>query len=526
MRGYNPKLSPGAKIVTPSGVDDTIRINLALAEGGHVYLPNLGIDFIISDTLFIPSNTRLEIDPYARIYLANDSNDEMIQNSDMVNGNINIFIDGGIWDANNSNQTRDDAGGYIGSSIQLKNITGLILKNITLKDPVSFGIQVGDIHYFEIENITFDYNGLKPNMDGVHLNGLCDHGVIKNLQGTTYDDLLALNADDGAQYQLTQGEIYDIEVDGIFSTGGYRAVRILSGNSSVHGITIKNINGSYVYAAILFSNYAQGNSNIYDINITDVKATMTAANEGLIHIDTNIKNLRISGILRNQTGGTIYENVRITGGHTVNSLIITDMLTEDYTSAGLSLIYVMATATVGKFIIDKSIHRVLNGSNHGRLIVNRGVINDLVVSNSILDSGLQLIAVTSGGVLNNCQLANVKCSNLSYLVLCDTSSIGRISISNTYLNTLINIISLINATIGTVKIKTSCLSYENLSGSPINRVAQSYNYSGHDIPVDPSTFTAPTIGDSVVSNMVGKTQGLAWYNGTNWISVVDGSIIS
>ena len=50
------------------------------------------------------------------------------------------------------------------------------------------------------------------NMDGVHLDGWCHHGKISNLRGTCFDDMVALNANDG-QCAQEEGDITDIDID-------------------------------------------------------------------------------------------------------------------------------------------------------------------------------------------------------------------------------------------------------------------------------------------------------------------------
>ena len=117
------------------------------------------------------------------------------------------------------------------------------LRDLTFKDPTTFGFFGAYLTYFTIENIRFDYNHGNPyatNMDGIHLDGGCRFGHIRNLQGACYDDLLALNADD-----FIHGPIEDIEVDGIFSDNCHSAVRMLSSKSWIRRVTISNIHGTF-----------------------------------------------------------------------------------------------------------------------------------------------------------------------------------------------------------------------------------------------------------------------------------------
>ena len=58
---------------------------------------------------------------------------------------------------------------------------------------------MANMKYFTVENIRFDQNLGNPfaeNMDGVHVDGGCHYESIRNVQGTCYDDIVALNAND------------------------------------------------------------------------------------------------------------------------------------------------------------------------------------------------------------------------------------------------------------------------------------------------------------------------------------------
>ena len=77
-------------------------------------------------------------------------------------------------------------------------------------------------------------------MDGIHLDSGCRYGSIRNVRGTCYDDIVALNAND-----CYDGPIQDIEIDGVFGANSLRGVRLLSTSSLVSGISISNIYGTF-----------------------------------------------------------------------------------------------------------------------------------------------------------------------------------------------------------------------------------------------------------------------------------------
>ncbi len=109
-----------------------------------------------------------------------------------------------------------------------------------------------------MEDITFDFNYGNPNavnMDGIHLDGNCHYGVLRNLKGACCDDLIALNAHEGSK-----GPITNIEIDGIFAEDCHSAVRLLSVDEPVEKITISNVFGTYYQYAIGFTRHYRSES--------------------------------------------------------------------------------------------------------------------------------------------------------------------------------------------------------------------------------------------------------------------------
>jgi hypothetical protein len=266
----------------------------------------------------------------------------MLTNSDHESGNEDVHVEGGTFDGNNILQTRarevlvpgreqswevSYEQYYNGAMLQFRNVTGLSLRNVTLKDPNSFGLQLGDVHSFSVEDIIFDYNMATKCMDGVHVNGLCDHGVIRNVSGNTEDDEVALNAEDLPWAQLTQGPIHHITVDGVSATEGCRAVRILSNTSPVHDIEIRRVRGHFKHAVVLFSkHYGPGDGDIDNVTISDVKVvTHRPADEPLIYVGTNLKTVSIIGLERTRSGEGCPDTLRIWPGRTVGNLVLKDV---------------------------------------------------------------------------------------------------------------------------------------------------------------------------------------------------------
>jgi len=262
--------------------DDYPAIQELLDEGkSEVFLPEPQKNYTISKTLKLHSNQTLRLSPFTLIKLSDNANCAMAENYDFGTYSENISIDGGIWDMNHSNQEPNpyhfpDKNGetyydkvkkigydkttskvfpaiYSGHCFRFCNIRRLVIKNIVIKNPVVYGVHLACIEDFDVSDIFFDYTEGSPklwNMDGIHVEGYCKNGTIKNLKGACHDDLVALTCDDGLY-----GPIKNITIDGIFAEHSHSAVRLLSHGIPLENIKISNVFGSYYVYCIALTNY-------------------------------------------------------------------------------------------------------------------------------------------------------------------------------------------------------------------------------------------------------------------------------
>lgn len=248
---------------------DTAAIQALLDSGkSQIVLPQPKVCYTIDRPLKIYSCQELVLPRFCRIRLADGSNCHMLENGDQNTGSTDIRITGGIWDYNNLGQLpnpfhfpQTDFPDYDGQIFFLKNIRNLTISNLTFKDPTVYACTLDTISYFTVENIRFDFNLGKPrplNMDGVHLNGNCHFGVLRNLQGACHDDLVALNADEGSN-----GPITNITVDGIYAENCHSAVRLLTVRNRVEHIHITNVYGTYWQYCIGITKYYPGKTEGY-----------------------------------------------------------------------------------------------------------------------------------------------------------------------------------------------------------------------------------------------------------------------
>jgi len=321
--------------------DDLPAIQELLDIQAYVCLPVPQKNYLISGPIKLNSNQELKLDRFTRVKLDDYSNCCMLENKNTDAGDRNIKISGGIWDMNHKNQRPNpthyadkekgevlfwdwfhtpgnfDPNGkqpvktYIGFCMQFFNIDGLIISDITIENPITYGINVAYTHNFTIENIRFDYFEGSPklwNMDGIHIEGGCKNGYIHNLHGTCHDDTVALTTDD-----IIYGDIENITVDGIYGQNSHSAVRLLSRTHKLKNIHITNVYGTYYVAGVIISKYSEQKeyrADISNITIDNFYASfcegtkdVTWTESGLISFgkEIDVRNVVIEKLFRDET---------------------------------------------------------------------------------------------------------------------------------------------------------------------------------------------------------------------------------
>ena len=239
--------------------DDSAAFQRALDSGcGTVTVP-MG-RYKIGKTLYIGSDTKLMVHPKATIKLADNTlkkrGDFLIANKSHDGGqDRNITICGGLWDGNNLTNRKPDVlfddNACSGAIMSFKNVEGLTLSGLTLKDSGGYFTRFCRVNGFLIEDIDFVSTEYAPNNDGLHIGGYVENGVIRNIHAdtpnTTSDDLIALNADDiitrCEALDMECGYIRNLVIDGLSARYCASFVRMLSIDSDITNIKISNVTG-------------------------------------------------------------------------------------------------------------------------------------------------------------------------------------------------------------------------------------------------------------------------------------------
>lgn len=164
---------------------DTTAIQSALdISGGNqiVVIPNTSSNIYMTGTLSIPSDIKIIISDGVTLKLPNGANEPIIQNADIVNGNSNICIEGGILNSNQANQTANF------STIQLTKVTNSQFKNIEVNGSFTVGyIGVGAWDLYQCEKVLIENSKVYNSSDeGLYLRE-CDYCQV--VGGEYYDNL-------------------------------------------------------------------------------------------------------------------------------------------------------------------------------------------------------------------------------------------------------------------------------------------------------------------------------------------------
>jgi polygalacturonase len=379
--------------------DDTAAIQAILDAGRNsVYLPPPSKFYLISKPLRLHSNQTLKLDPNTAVRLADNAKQYMLVNDDFENGNENIQVIGGIWDGNNLKQTCDyhdgikgsvpfDPNRFLGCGMLFLNVNNLRIEKLTIKDTETYAMNLGNVKWFTVKDIVFDFNLKKGNMDGVHLQGGCQFGWISNIKGDTNDDMVALNADDCNMYEITKGPITDIRIDGLYCNNGYTGVRLNSMGHPVKRIHISNVFGSFRYNGISLThhNVHPGQPTIFEDIVLD---NIFVAKQ----FEAEVKPQPWDEVAR-RTHAVVW----IASNAAADNLCIKNLARREWMENSAPTVLIDKGATVKKLSLDE-VTQVNHAVTPLKLVANEGTIEHLFL-NKVIVRGAKTDSVTGNGTV-------------------------------------------------------------------------------------------------------------------------------
>ena len=294
------------------GRDDAPAIQAALDSGAATVTIPAGL-YRIDGTLRVGSGTTVLADPRAVVRLADGAgtnvNVFLISNK---GGGRDITVDGGVWDGNNQQNRRPkdgtDPSVYTGVAVSFIGVTNLTLRNMTVRNPDSFSIRLGEVQNFLVEKITLDHTVLRPNQDGIHVGGFSEKGVIRKISAihpnSPNDDMVALNADDDVTRSpnlgLKCGFIRDIVVEDLQAQGAWNFLRIFSNASLAENITVRDVKGGCRIHAVNLDcwRFPRGCGDVRNVRLENFSVAKIHPGGIMFPINLNIRGLHISDFQR------------------------------------------------------------------------------------------------------------------------------------------------------------------------------------------------------------------------------------
>lgn len=408
--------------------------------------------------LKIYSNTTIIANAGCGAILRNHSDKSIFINANQSFGSkkdSNIIITGGIWNGNYYNpeipkgaQSKGDSITGLVGCFRFYGVDYLTVRDAILYKPATYALAAANVSHVLYENIIVDV-GPNPliNNDGVHIDGNSQYGTIRHCIINTHDDGIGLNADDLYLHwyngkndrnslsskdvfysEAAAGPISDILIDDITFNSSLFGIRILSGQSRVDRITIRNIKGYTKGYAMVVDNYQHnpemltwaGPGNIGTINVEDFDVAIFPGsgmpNESCINVSTNVEQLIFRNIKRKffaageptiyiKGKNTVIGTMEIDGYYsldTTRSSAISHILSDGASIKQLSISNVSIARTHDKMKNSSVLLQTRNNSNIGSLQFNRINID-----------GIASLISNPSGILHIINASNVIHTNAS-----------------------------------------------------------------------------------------------------------------
>lgn len=373
-------IEPSATNIIGSGLD------AMFAAGGDIRFEKPGT-YITDRTWVLRSGTRLWIGPDVTIKLAKGSNVPVFKNNAYANNvgaDAYIEICGpGTIDYDFVNQT---ASGLNAMATIIKGVTELrIGGGIKVINAAKYAWLIADIYNFTASGLNFNTNS-----DGLHLQTPIRHAFIRNLKGTTGDDMLSFTIGDYDYYDISEpGDFSNIDVDGIYCENALCAVKLAGKDigsfvrfkiSGVYGQTLHSVvrvwNDTYLPAIKvgtleLESIYCLPGDSYTTIDV----AARNIYSTNILDIDT----LYVNGVFSRNTKA---QTISITSTDSNAPLRIRNLTINNPPRDALCVLGVnSAYVTIEDVLISNA--KIVYASNvNAAFILNRGNISNIALSNT------------------------------------------------------------------------------------------------------------------------------------------------
>ncbi|HEX2948026.1 MAG TPA: hypothetical protein VHV83_00400 [Armatimonadota bacterium] len=253
-------------VIRGGGTDDTTVLQAVLDRAPELGWLHLIIDgAALVHGLNVHANTTIECpNPACGFFLADGANRAIIRNAHPSRDAIidrNITLLGGTYNDNCQGQVHHTDDNQWVTAMDFFGIEQLTLRDIVIRDQRTFALFASNWRRVNMENISIILTErTQGNQDGLHFCGPGQFLTLRNIQGCSWDDFIALNADDGHTSYNEQGEltnngglgpyasfgpITDVLIDGVILDEAAQGIRFLSRTSRLDRVVVRNVIGTY-----------------------------------------------------------------------------------------------------------------------------------------------------------------------------------------------------------------------------------------------------------------------------------------
>ena len=379
-----------SNVLTGGGTNDTRALQKVLdlaPQYGGIHLVMDGAALISG--LIVHSNTTIEcLNKACGFYLADHANGPLIINANPSAQAIidrNIMLAGGTYNHNCRHQAHhlpeevhySRADSFV-VAISFFGVENLLIREVTIRNQRTFAFLITNWQKVTMENIflelpDFIHGG---NQDGIHVQGPGRFLILKNIQGSTGDDFIAINADEEFLGEkaffhpcASMGPVTDVVVDTVMVNDAAQILRVLSRASAVDRISVRNVIGNYRSFGFYLSAWDYLNKGYQgdfgsllfeNINVRQTKADYTYTAPFLFRISGKHRNLMLKNITYMDPADDRYliyiegesdiKDIGTTPAH-VDSLLIDGLHINDHNETPQSRPYLMVKGHVRNMII-------------------------------------------------------------------------------------------------------------------------------------------------------------------------------
>jgi hypothetical protein len=472
----------------------------------------------------------------------------------------NVTIGGGVWNAGtvwNTLATRQTQGVNT-HLIRLRRIDGLTVRNMTVQQTsfpggggYCFGVNPGDCTDFLIEGITSV--GCSTAVQG---DGPLYRGTVNNSRGQSQDDMVAFGAV-GFSGSDVEGDIVDLQVNGIQANGSWTAFKLFSGQGAngavrvIRNTSARTIKGSTQQGVVnladyggvgqidclvqdvsavpgsTFSSVTLGSAGAQTVALKDIKWPVNApvASLGVVHVTAYpvnliINNLDIRGGAGAYLGVYVAENSGVMRKLTLDGVVVPD--------SAITSIDIIAVGDASDTIDHIDIANVRSLAASTIVLLNTGAPGAMVTMRACrIDSSGLLYSGGSSSVTGT--ILTVSDSWVAGTNAVLTSHRLAVMFDRTTVNTSGPIVSAAAANAALVRVTATASLTQLGAGALVTRSAtQSVSVDGSSIGVDLSILT-PQDGDIAYNNNgalacgAGKAIFHTGGTGNGWKNVYSGT---